>query len=72
MPKEEPRTKESVLTIRLFPADSVMWVVSMPCGVAAETAWPGMAWVEALASVEDGVDDTREAVGVQPVSASDV
>ena len=63
--------KESALTIRLFPADGVMWVVSVPCGVAAETAWPDMDWVEALASASDGVDETRDAVDLQPVSTSD-
>ena len=33
---------------RLFPADGVVWMVTMPSGIAAETAWPDMDWVEAL------------------------
>ena len=33
---------------RLFPADGVVWMVTIPSGIAAETAWPDKDWVEAL------------------------
>ena len=33
---------------RLFPADGVVSMVTMPSGIAAEIAWPDMDWVEAL------------------------
>jgi hypothetical protein len=35
--------------MRLFPADGVMWMVSMPSGIPAETVWPDVDWLEALA-----------------------
>jgi len=39
------------LAVQLFPADGVTWVVSLPAGLAAETTWPDMEWIEALAPV---------------------
>ena len=36
---------------RLFAADGVTWVVSMPTGLANDTMWPDMDWIEALATV---------------------
>ena len=45
------------MTKRLFPADGVVWMVSMPSGIAAETAWPDADWVEALASSGVEPDD---------------
>ena len=39
---------DGLLAARLFPADGVVWMVSMPSAIAAETAWPDMGWVEAL------------------------
>lgn len=41
----------------LFPADGVMWLVAMPSGIAAETAWPDMDWVEALTPAESEPDE---------------
>jgi hypothetical protein len=29
------------------------WVVSLPTGLASDTIWPDMEWIEALASVPD-------------------
>jgi len=31
-----------------FAADGVTWVVSMPTGLALDTMWPDMDWIEAL------------------------
>jgi hypothetical protein len=36
------------LAVQLFPADGVTWVVSLPTGLAADTVWPDMEWIEAL------------------------
>jgi hypothetical protein len=47
-----PRS-EVPLAARLFPADGVTWVVSLPTGLAADTVWPDMAWIEALAPVPE-------------------
>mgnify|MGYP001016221968 FL=1 len=45
LPSEVP------LAVRLLPADGVTWVVSLPTGLARETVWPDMEWIEALAPV---------------------
>lgn len=45
LPSEEP------LAVQLFPADGVTWVVSLPTGLAGDTIWPDMEWIEALAPV---------------------
>ena len=37
--------------VQLFPADGVTWVVSLPTGLATDTIWPDMEWIEALAPV---------------------
>ena len=42
LPSEVP------LAVQLFPADGVTWVVSLPTGLAADTVWPDMEWIEAL------------------------
>ena len=39
------------MAVQLFPADGVTWVVSLPTGLAADTIWPDMDWIEALAPV---------------------
>jgi hypothetical protein len=39
------------LAVQLFPADGVTWVVSLPTGLAGDTIWPDMEWIEALAPV---------------------
>jgi hypothetical protein len=39
------------LGVRLFAADGVTWVVSMPTGLAIDTMWPDMDWIEALGPV---------------------
>ena len=39
------------LNVQLFGADGVTWVVSMPTGLAGDTIWPDMEWIEALAPV---------------------
>jgi hypothetical protein len=39
------------LGVRLFAADGVTWVVSMPTGLANDTVWPDMDWIEALGPV---------------------
>ena len=39
---------EAPLAVQLFPADGVTWVVPLPTGLAAETIWPDMEWIEAL------------------------
>ena len=54
LPSEEP------LAVQLFPADGVTWVVSLPTGLAADTIWPDMGWIEALASVPGAAGDDPE------------
>ena len=44
-------TSEERLAVQLFPADGVTWVVSLPTGLAGDTIWPDMEWIEALAPV---------------------
>jgi hypothetical protein len=39
------------LAVKLFPADGVTWVVSLPAGLAVETIWPDAEWIEALIPV---------------------
>jgi hypothetical protein len=53
LPSEVP------LAVQLFPADGVTWVVSLPTGLAAETIWPDMEWIEAFALVPE-VADTEQ------------
>ena len=48
------------LSERLFVADGVTWVVSMPTGWAGDTIWPDMEWIEALAPVPSEAEDTEE------------
>jgi hypothetical protein len=41
----------------------VTWVVSLPTGVAGDTMWPDMEWIEALALVPEGAEtETLEEV----------
>ncbi|NLE22985.1 MAG: hypothetical protein GX624_09430 [Actinobacteria bacterium] len=47
------------MAIRLFPADGVTWVVSLPTGLAADTVWPVMDWVEALAPLPGPPSDKQ-------------
>lgn len=49
------------MAIQLFPADGVTWVVSLPTGLAGDTIWPDMEWIEALAPVEAEAGETTEA-----------
>jgi len=57
------RPLEEPLAVKLFPADRVTWVVSLPTGLAGDTIWPDMEWIEALAPVlgeaEDDPAETR-------------
>ena len=49
------------MAVQLFPADGVTWVVSLPAGLAGETIWPDMEWIEALAPIPaPGADDPAE------------
>ncbi len=41
------------MAVQLFPADGVTWVVSLPTGLATDTIWPDMEWIEALAPVPE-------------------
>ena len=45
---------------RLFVADGVTWVVSMPTGLAGDTIWPDMEWIEALAPVPSEAEVAEE------------
>lgn len=47
------------MAVQLFPADGVTWVVSLPTGLATETVWPDMEWIEALASVPGAAGEDR-------------
>ncbi len=51
------------MAVQLFPADGVTWVVSLPTGLAAETIWPDMEWIQAFAlahlQAEDGPAETQ-------------
>ncbi len=54
------------LGARLFAADGVMWVVTMPTGLANDTIWPDMEWIEALAlAPEEAKAETPEEVGAR-------
>jgi len=44
------------LGVQLFAADGVMWVVYLPTGLALDTMWPDMDWIEALGPVIGEVD----------------
>ena len=46
--QDRPDERSRILTKCLFPAYGVTWLVTMPSGIAAETAWPDMDWIEAL------------------------
>ena len=46
-PRSQP--PEVPLAVQLFPADGVTWVVSLPTGLAGDTIWPDMEWIEVLA-----------------------
>ena len=48
------------LSVQLFGADGVTWVVSMPTGLAGDTIWPDMEWIEALAPVPCEAADAEE------------
>jgi len=48
------------LSVQLFGADGVTWVVSMPTGLAGDTIWPDMEWIEALAPVPYEADVAEE------------
>ena len=41
------------MSMQLFGADGVTWVVSLPSGLATDTVWPDMEWIEALAPVPE-------------------
>ena len=41
------------MAAQVVPADGVTWVVSLPTGLAGETVWPDMEWIEALAPVPE-------------------
>jgi hypothetical protein len=57
--------------VQLFPADGVTWVASLPTGVANETIWPDMEWIEALAPVPGPAgDDPAEAQAREEVQAA--
>ena len=50
------------MAVQLFPADGVTWVVSLPTGLASDTIWPDMEWIEALAPIpgEAGASEMPE------------
>ena len=48
------------LSVQLFGADGVTWVVSIPTGLAGDTIWPDMEWIEALAPVPSEADVAEE------------
>ncbi|HEX5643548.1 MAG TPA: hypothetical protein VFZ86_14600 [Thermoleophilia bacterium] len=50
------------MAVQLFPADGVTWIVSLPTGLAGDTIWPDMEWIEALAPVpgEEEASETTE------------
>jgi len=47
------------LGVQLFAADGVTWVVSMPSGLALDTMWPDMHWIEALGPVTGEAEPER-------------
>jgi len=44
------------LGVQLFAADGVTWGVCLPSGLALDTMWPDMDWIEALGPVIGEVD----------------
>ncbi len=59
---EWPDEWSLILTMRLFPADGVAWMVTVPSAIAAETAWPDMEWVEALSPQNVGSEEARRGI----------
>ena len=52
------------MATQLFPADGVAWIVNMPTGLAHDTVWPDMEWIEALASdLAAGPEELEEVCG---------
>ena len=49
------------MTKRLFPADSVFWLVSMPEGTPSETMWPAFVFWD---------DDEEDCVGLRQACQS--
>ena len=64
LPSEEP------LAVQLFPADGVTWVVSLPTGLASDTIWPGMEWIEALVPVPGEAETDETAKTLEEVCAA--
>ena len=63
MKVHESTQSEVRLSIKVFPAGGVMWVVSQPTGLSSDTVWPGMMWIETLApsaSAEAGPDQSDD------------
>ncbi len=59
------------MAVQLFPADGVTWVVSLPTGLAAETIWPDMEWIEAFALVRlPAEEDPAETLAWKEVCAA--
>jgi hypothetical protein len=46
---------EVFLAVQLFPADGVTWVVSLPTGLAGDTIWPEVEWIEAQTEMPEEV-----------------
>jgi len=53
LPRPCSRPPEVPLAVQLLPADGVTWVVSLPTGLAGDTIWPDMEWIQALAPVPE-------------------
>ena len=58
---EETTERSPALTKRLFPADSVFWLVSMPEGTPSETMWPAFVFWD---------DDEEDCVGLRQACQS--
>jgi hypothetical protein len=58
------------LGVQLFPADGVTWVVSLPTGLAGDTIWPDMEWIEALAPVPEAAEAKESPETLEEVCAA--
>jgi hypothetical protein len=58
------------LAVQLFPADGVTWVVSLPTGLAGDTIWPDMEWIEALAPVPEEAEASESPATLEEVCAA--
>ena len=58
------------MAVQLFPAGGVTWVVSLPTGLAGDTVWPDIEWIEALTSIACESEASETAKTAEEVRAA--